>query len=247
MRKIKKLLRRFLITYWPWPPYLWRHYNKKANKLKGLARILASRPRARSGKGWAIYRKRYAKVFKAAQLKENIIDWLTQYPFNRYGWTDFKYWFRYRLQKKYKYNILFSDLKPAYYEFYDILPATIGGPRFKELFEMVWKEFQEQKDELDYENKPIIRPEYHKIMNALKEAYDWFTVGKKALQKEIDDLWNEDVEPFDKKNIVCFFERKPSKKEQQRMKKVHKLERQIFHTDTKYLKVIIENRVSLSL
>lgn len=248
MRKIKKLFRRFCITYWPWPPFLWREHNKKAKKLKGFARILAKRPRARTGKGWNLYRKRFSKVFKAAQIKEDVVDWLTQYPFNRYGWTDFKYWFKYRLQKKHQYHILRSGLKPGYYEYYDVVVNTIAGPRFKELFQRVWKEFEDQKDELDYENKPIIRPEYHKTMDILKEAYLWFTEGKKAMQKEIDDLYNVDTdrEKLTAKNMWSYFERKPSKKERDKMKRIRKLEKEIFQKDTKYLKVIIDNRVSLS-
>lgn len=250
MKKLRKLVRRFLITYWPWPPYLWRHYNKKAKKFKGIARILASRPRGRTSKGWVLYRKRYSKVFKAAQLREDIVDWLTQYPFNKYGWNDFKYWFKYRLQKKHKYHILDTGLKPGYYEYYDVVTAAVAGPRFKYLFEKVWQEFQESKDELGYDEKPIIQKSYHKIMNQLKEAYDWFTTDKPALEKQIENYWNETAEEYPKKKtkteVLSFFERKPSKKEIQRMKKIRVLEKTIMDNDTKYLKIIIENRISLT-
>jgi hypothetical protein len=245
-RKLRKLWRRFCITYWPWPPYLWRKHNQEDRKLKGIFRsLIVSMPRVITEKGWKTYRKRFAKVFKAAHLKEKFINWITQYPFNKYGWIDFKYWFKYRLQKKYKYNTLESGLKPGHYEFNQVLICTIAGPRFRSTFETVWKKYQESKKE----NFKEIKQSYHNAITKLKQAYDWFVVEKPKLQKRIEDYLIQDIKDNNKlKDInywIDFSERKSSKKHINLIKKVNQAQKYITINDTKHAKTIIEYRFYL--
>jgi hypothetical protein len=243
-RKLRKLWRRFCITYWPWPPYLWRKHNQEATKLKELPKILSLRPRARTSQGWETYEKRFAKVFKAANLKQKIIDSIARFS-NRYGWGKLKYWFKYRFQKKHRYNVLESGLKPGYYDFDEVLIATISGPRFQSTFEAVWEEYQASKKE----NPKLVKKNYHTAINNLKHAYDWFVFERPKLQRKIEDYLIEDIRGSDKikdaESCNSHIKTKLINKHKLLMKKVIQLEKNIVTNDTKYAKLIIHYRTYL--
>jgi hypothetical protein len=220
---------------------LWRKHNQEAKKLKGLPKILSLRPRARTSQGWETYEKRFAKVFKAANLKQKIIDNIARFS-NRYGWGKLKYWFKYRFQKKHRYNVLESGLKPGYYDFDEVLIATISGPRFQSTFEAVWKEYQASKKE----NPKLVKKNYHTAMSNLKHAYDWFVFEKPKLKNKIGRYLIQDIIDSDKikdaKHYSSSMKKRLFNKHKNIMKKVGQLERSIVANDTKYAKVIIDYR-----
>lgn len=165
-----------LKRYWPWPKNL--YVGKRKSKF-GIGK---------TSKGWAIYRKRLKRIYPVHHYLQKIKDWLTQYPFNRYGIRDLKYWFIYRLSKKHKYHILDTGLKPGYYEFDEVIDKAISGKRFLEIFEMVYEQFQRNESEKAYDGSDIHTEIYKTEMAELKIAYDWFKTGRPAKEKENQEL-----------------------------------------------------------
>ena len=162
------------------------------------------------------------KIYKAAYYLEQLTDFLTQYPFNRYGFTDLKWWFIYRLIKKHKYHKLELGLKPGFYELSEIFEKALLSKRVLE-----------QIDELkDYIEKISIQAPQENIDN-FKEAYYylnksriWFIQKKLKTVERIDKyiLRRKDV------NFDYYISR----------------ENWIDKLDKKYLKLVIEYRQYLS-
>lgn len=164
-----------------------------------------------------------------------------RYPFNKYGLNDLIWWFRYRLQKEYKYHKVLPDLKPGYYEYQDIIEKVIASERFFWLFEHLYKEYKKlTSEEEDYH---IYTEEFHRIIPELKKAYLWFKKYKPRFNKRVEKqehnlgyFWppsnpkgllysNEERKLiFDKYNKLCSF---------------------VNETTTHYLEVIVKYRMFL--
>lgn len=162
------------------------------------------------------------KIYKAAYYLEQVTDFLTQYPFNRYGLTDFKWWFKYRLIKKHRYHKLELGLKPGFYELSEIFEKALLSKR-------VLGQIDELKD---YIEKISIQAPQENIDN-FKEAYFylnksrvWFIGKKPKTVERIDQyiLKRKDV------NFEYYISR----------------ENWIDKLDKKYLKLVIEYREYLS-
>src|SRR5688572_8764001 len=115
-------------------------------------------------------RKNIKRLFREPTWFEKFIDWLTPYPFNRYGWSDLKYWFIYRLVKKHQYHKAHTGLKPGYYELDLVLEKAIANERFFSTFEDMYKSFHELET-----NPPEPGFDYHPqaykdAMHELKQA-----------------------------------------------------------------------------
>jgi hypothetical protein len=106
-----------------------------------------------------------------------------RYPFNKYGFSNFIWWFRYRFQKEHQYHKILK-LKPGYYEYQDILEKVIASPRFFWLFEYQYKEYKKLKAKQD-PKEPIYTDEFDTAIKELKKAYLWFKKYNPRIDKAI--------------------------------------------------------------
>lgn len=214
---------------WPWPKSL---YTGKKKHKWGIGK---------TGKGWAVYNKRLKRIYPAHCIKEKIKDFFTRYPFNRYGWTDFKYWFKYRFQKKHQYHRHNLGLKPGYYDLDTIYEHAIAHPRFFEVFDDIYENWYRQRNEKAYDGTPIYTRHFGDDMRELKKAADWMRKGKAEAEKKVEDLYSTISERPKTMGIMEWLtDRNP--RDSKIYKKVAKLETEIYKKTTDALIVIVKNR-----
>jgi hypothetical protein len=163
-----------------------------------------------------------------------------RYPFNKYGWTNLIWWFKYRLQKKYKYHKVYLNLKPGFYEYQDIIEKVIASPRFFWLFEYQYKEYKKLKAEQD-PKEPIYTNEFDIVIKELKKAYLWF----KKYNPRIDKAIHIQEEIMESERPEKKIETLVTINAPKAFEKYRKLTTFKYETTTHYLGIIVKHRMFL--
>lgn len=195
----------------------------------------------KTGTGWARHRRRIKKVFPVFQYKENIIDFLTQYPFNKYGWTDFRYWFKYRFQKKHQYHKLDLGLKPGYYELDIIFEKAIGNQRVYEIFDDVYSNWYRYKDEISEDGTPVYRREFSKDMRELKRAIEWLRKGTQKIDRKVEKIRSGLSKKPSDIGLLEYFDHM-NDEDSKIYRKISDLENRQYNKTTWALTVVVKNR-----
>lgn len=199
-------------------------------------------------------RKSIKRLFREPTWFENFIDWLTPYPFNRYGWSDLKYWFIYRLSKKHQYHKAHTGLKPGYYELDVVFEKAIANKRFFSTFEDMYKRFNEIETNPPDPGIHYHTKEYVDAMSELCQAYNWFKTQLPNIEKIIEARYKEHFEKYDGKQdktsleyLIMSNSEQASLIEERRdsFKSIQDEEELKYNTTTRHLVNIVRHRVYL--
>lgn len=162
------------------------------------------------------------KIYKAKYYLEEIIYFLTQYPFNKHGYTNFIWWFKYRLFKEHQYHKIDLGLKPGYYELGDIFEKALMSKRTIQRIQ----DLKEYIDKVTIQAPEQDMEQFKKAFYYLDKSRNWF-INKKP--KAVERL-----------ELYLF------KKESKSFEYYLSRESWINKLDKKYLKLIIEYKEYLS-
>lgn len=141
------------------------------------------------------------------------------------------YWIQHRINPKHKYNTIYLKLKPGYYD----PDVRIRHALFEELVRFL------DNAQIDWK----ATPKHLAVYNSLKEAYDWWIVGRPEMVEAEEKslmVWY-DYSYGDTDTITAMINDLGSKAEEsKRLLEEHtKIESEIARLDKHYLKIIIDN------
>jgi len=195
----------------------------------------------KTAEGWTRHHKRMRKVYRVHYYFEKVMDFLTQYPFNKYGWTDFKYWFKYRLQKKHQYHKLDLGLKPGYYDLDTIYEKAIANPRFFKIFNDIYENWYGQRNNTSEDGSPIYTRDFGNDMKELKKAVEWMCKGKPRVESKVEKLY--DSLPKKPKGVSALeWLARTDGRSSKIYRRINEIENKSYKKTTWALMVIVKNR-----
>jgi len=174
--------------------------------------------------------------------------------------SDAKYWFKYRFVKDHKYNVVYTDLKPGYYDIDTLMLHGVmalvcryvdgeRGGRQDFLDRIAWLEDDSQHREVDAEM--IKDGEFAKFEKQVLEIYDWWKTGRHVDRERRRFLVNKlfgyrkAEDRFEIVEGTKFYRFKPKKfseEEEKEYVEMKALDEKIDSDETKYLKLAVELR-----